>query len=184
MVEHSDTLSENARYGERLDSNTLRFVRLLPGPIERVWSFLVDGDKRGRWLASGPLEPRVGGQVTLRFRHADLSPVVEPVPEKFGQYSCGVEGAERVLVFEPPHRLVISWEPDSEVAFELAPVGEKVRLTLTHRRLAAREQMLSVAGGWHTHLGILVDVLEGRTPRPFWSTHAKLEAEYDRRLEE
>jgi hypothetical protein len=42
--------------------------------------------------------------------------------------------------------------------------------------------MLSVAGGWHTHLAILGDNLEGRTPRPFWSTHAKAEAEYARRL--
>lgn len=180
----TDTLADNARHGERLDANTLRFVRLLPGPIERVWSFLVDGDKRGRWLASGPLEPRVGGAVTLRFRHADLSPVVEPVPEKFAEHACGAEGTERVLAFEPPHRLVISWAPDSEVTFELVAAGEKVRLTLTHRRLVAREMMLSVAGGWHAHLGILVDLLEGRTPKPFWSTHARLETEYDRLLGE
>jgi hypothetical protein len=42
--------------------------------------------------------------------------------------------------------------------------------------------MRSVAGGWHTHLGILVDHLNGRTPQPFWTTHARLEAEYERRI--
>jgi hypothetical protein len=43
--------------------------------------------------------------------------------------------------------------------------------------------MLSVAGGWHTHLGILVDQINGRVPRPFWSTHARLEREYERRIQ-
>jgi hypothetical protein len=42
--------------------------------------------------------------------------------------------------------------------------------------------MVRVGSGWHTHLGILLDRLSGREPRPFWSTHARLEAEYDRRL--
>jgi hypothetical protein len=28
-----------------------------------------------------------------------------------------------------------------------------------------------VAGGWATHVGILADLLEGKKPRPFWSTH-------------
>ncbi len=54
-------------------------------------------------------------------------------------------------------------------------------LVLTHRRLTPTE-MLGVAGGWHTHLGILVDHLNGRTPQPFWSTYAPLEAEYEQRL--
>jgi hypothetical protein len=29
--------------------------------------------------------------------------------------------------------------------------------------------MINVAGGWHTHLGILVDRLNERVPPPFWS---------------
>jgi hypothetical protein len=53
---------------------------------------------------------------------------------------------------------------------------------LTHRRLGDRAAMLSVAGGWHAHVGILIDHLEGREPGPFWSTHARLEAAYDQRL--
>jgi hypothetical protein len=39
-----------------------------------------------------------------------------------------------------------------------------------------------VASGWHAHLGILVDRLHGREPRPFWSTHGRLEEEYENRL--
>ena len=41
---------------------------------------------------------------------------------------------------------------------------------------------LRVCGGWHTHLDILVDVLEGREPKAFWKTHTALEAEYGKRL--
>ena len=53
---------------------------------------------------------------------------------------------------------------------------------LTHRRLGDRAMMLSVASGWHTHLGVLADDLNGRERRPFWSRFAALESEYQRRL--
>ena len=62
---------------------------------------------------------------------------------------------------------------DSEVAIELIPCGENVLLVLTHRRLGDRGTMVSVASGWHTHLGILIDHLDGRVPPPFWSTHVR-----------
>jgi hypothetical protein len=39
-----------------------------------------------------------------------------------------------------------------------------------------------VAGGWHVHVGILIDVLSGREPKPFWSKLEALETEYDKRL--
>jgi hypothetical protein len=42
--------------------------------------------------------------------------------------------------------------------------------------------MLAVAAGWHTHIGLLEDQLDGVEPRPFWTTHAALEAEYGRRF--
>ena len=42
-------------YGELLDESTVRFERMLPGPIERVWSFIVDSDKRKKWLCGGDI---------------------------------------------------------------------------------------------------------------------------------
>ena len=79
-----------------------------------------------------------------------------------------------------------TWEFDeteaSEVCYELEEVGDKVRLVLTHKRLDTSESILSVSGGWHTHLDILVDVLEGQEPKPFWKTQAALEVEYTERL--
>ena len=47
-----------SKYGERIDETTVRFERLLPGPIERVWQYLTDGDKRAKWLCGGEKKPR------------------------------------------------------------------------------------------------------------------------------
>jgi uncharacterized protein YndB with AHSA1/START domain len=169
-------------YGTITEAGAIRFERLLPGPVERVWAYLTESDKRGKWLASGAVEPRVGGQVELHFQHADLSPRKEPVPDKYRDLECGATFTAEVTRWEPPRLLSHTWTDGSEVTFELAPQGEQVFLVLTHRRLPPTK-MLSVAGGWHTHLGILVDNLNGSVPRPFWSTHARLEAEYERRIQ-
>jgi uncharacterized protein YndB with AHSA1/START domain len=168
-------------YGTILEAGAIRFERLLPGPIERVWAYLTESDKRGKWLATGAVQPWVGGGVELHFRHADLSPQKEAIPEKYRQYENGANFTAEVTRWEPPRLLSHSWADGSEVTFELTEQGEGVLLVLTHRRLTPAE-MQSVAGGWHTHLGILVDHLNGRTPQPFWSTHARLESEYERRV--
>jgi len=34
--------------GEVLDRQTVRFRRVLPGPIERVWAYLTEADKRAK----------------------------------------------------------------------------------------------------------------------------------------
>jgi hypothetical protein len=69
-----------------------------------------------------------------------------------------------------------------EVTFELTPKGKDVSLVLTHRQLKDRDMMVSVSSGWHSHLAILSDVLNGKEPRPFWTTVTKMEAEYERRI--
>jgi len=175
-----------SEYGIVTEPGTIRFERVLPGPIERVWAYLTEPEKRGKWFASGPMELRADGPVELHFRHADLSPHVEETPDRYKQYEKGHTSYGRVTRCEPPRLLSFMWGEevgdDSEVTFELTPRGRDVLLVLTHRRLGDRAMMAPVAGGWHTHLGILVDHLNGREPRPFWSTHAQLEAEYEKRL--
>lgn len=171
-------------YGVVTAPQTVQMERLLPGPVERVWTYLIDPEKRGTWLAAGEMELRLGGRVELKFAHADLSSEKEP-PEKYKNHEGGSSLPGHITEFDPPHLLAYTWGdgPDaSEVRFELSPRGKKVLLVLTHRRLADRATMISVAGGWHTHLGILIDQLEGRAPRPFWSTHAALEKEYEKRF--
>lgn len=170
------------RYGTITEAGSIVFERLLPGPIERVWEYLTDPEKRGLWLASGPLEQRVGGKVELVFRNSDLSPVRESPPAKYRNAASATLTCV-VTACEKPRLLSYLWgDDDSEVTFELAPVADQVRLTLTHRRLPNRDGMLSVAGGWHAHLGILEDRLNGVSPRPFWSTHTALERDYDQHI--
>ena len=45
-------------YGQLIEPATLKIQRMLPGPAERIWSYLTDSDLRSKWLASGVMEPR------------------------------------------------------------------------------------------------------------------------------
>jgi uncharacterized protein YndB with AHSA1/START domain len=166
-------------------ARTVRLERVLPGPIERVWAYLTESDKRQTWLAAGPMDLTIGGRVELTFRNAELAEPAEPPPERYRDAGCAVVHG-RITRCEPPRLLSYTWnhgtERESEVTFELTPQSEEVRLVLTHRRLPDRKGMVGVSSGWHTHLGILIDHLNGRAPRPFWPTLDRLEAEYERRL--
>ena len=172
-------------YGIAPEAGTVRLERMLPGPIERVWAYLTDSEKRGKWFASGPMELRAGGKLEFHFHNSKLAPQAEPVPERFKQYE-GMTSSGRVTRCEPPHLLSFTWGEEqgdeSEVTFELADRSGEVLMVLTHRRLPNRKEMVGVASGWHVHVGVLIDQLNGREPKPFWSTLEKLEAEYDKRL--
>jgi uncharacterized protein YndB with AHSA1/START domain len=50
-----------SEYGVVTEAGTIRFERVLPGPIERVWAYLTESKERGKWLASGEMDLRVGG---------------------------------------------------------------------------------------------------------------------------
>jgi uncharacterized protein YndB with AHSA1/START domain len=171
-------------FGIVTEPGTVRMERLLPAPVERVWGYLTDPQKRGTWLAGGPMDLHVGGNVELQFDHARLS--AEATPERFRQYMNGHTQRGRITACDPPKILSFTWGEGSaavsEVTFALTARGAQTHLVLTQRRLADRSETVSVASGWHTHLGILDDQLCGRVPRPFWSTHAALETEYDKRI--
>lgn len=174
-----------SEFGEATNQDTVRIERLLPGPVERVWAYLTESEKRAKWLAAGEMELRVGGKVRLEFLHSTLTPHQEAIPERFKGMEKGHALEGTVLQCEPPRLLVFTWGGDtSEVKFELTPLEEKVLLVITHTRLRDRDEMSCVAAGWHTHLGILEDNLSGQTPRPFWSTIDRLQGEYLRRLPE
>ncbi|NCF24586.1 MAG: ATPase [Gammaproteobacteria bacterium] len=175
-----------SHYGERIDNSTVRFERLLPGPIDRVWEYLTDGDKRATWLAGGNTELRIGGKVELHFHNASLSaqPDIDP-PDKYKDLPETMSFGGTVTRCEPKTLLAHTWEFEdeySEVCYELEEVGKQVRLVLTHRRLSSHDEIISASGGWHTHLDILEDVLSGREPSAFWKSHTPIEAEYERRF--
>ena len=173
-------------YGERLGKDTIRFERLLPGPIETVWAYVTDGDKRALWLAAGDTDLDVGGIVRLEFHNASLSPLPDDAPPaRYADLPERMSFSGRVTRCEPMTLFAHTWDygkDNSEVEYVLKEEGDKVRLTLTHRLLPDDDQLISASGGWHTHLDILVAVLDGETPKPFWRTHTALEAEYEERL--
>jgi uncharacterized protein YndB with AHSA1/START domain len=165
------------------ETAAVRIERTLPGPIERVWDYLTDSRKRATWLAAGEFDLRVGGKTELHFDHAELS-AEKTTPERYrNEQNARIIG--HITRWEPPRVLSYTWDwvhEKSEVTFELEARGNEVLLTLTHRRLGDRAAMVSVASGWDAHLGILADRLNGVEPRPFWTTHAALEREYEARL--
>jgi hypothetical protein len=52
-----------------------------------------------------------------------------------------------------------------------------VLLTLTHRKLSASD-LKNVSPGWHAHLAVLSDVLNGRQDVDFWATWQQMHAHY------
>jgi uncharacterized protein YndB with AHSA1/START domain len=177
----------NRELGQFTAPGEVRLVRLLPGPIERVWEYLTDSEKRATWFAGGPIELRTGGKVELFFRHSNISPDEEP-PERYREvHYTGFTMVGQVTECEPPRRIEFTWEGEkpevqSRVRFELTPKGDDVELVLTHRRLASDAERVDVSGGWHLHTAILAAHLAGDTPPPLWAAHQMVEALYKKRL--
>jgi uncharacterized protein YndB with AHSA1/START domain len=102
-------------------------------------------------------------------------------------YETGADGSEcdggRVLVWEPPHRLVLSWDINAlwqydpsianEVEILLTAEGEGTRLQLEHRKIErygdqaeAMHAALDSPGGWSAIMQLLVQAAEGKPPAP------------------
>lgn len=178
-------MSEN-EYGQVLEDGTLLFVRMLPGPIERVWAYLTESDKRAKWLAAGETGRQPGDTVEFHFNNEQLTPHDETVPEKYRESGGEVSFTGEVIAVNPPHFLHYSWpERDgglTEVEFRLSQQGDRVKLELRHKRILHPDDLIGACAGWHVHLDILRDRLSGTTPGPFWSSHTRFETEYGDRL--
>ena len=166
-------------YGALIEPATLKIERLLPGPIERVWAYLTESDLRRRWLAAGDMRLEPGASFAFVWRNDQLTdpPGTRPADKPVEHRANGA-----ILEVDPPRRLVYAWEGVGDVAFDLAPKGEQVLLTVIHRRIPDRRTILGVSAGWHAHLDVLADRLAGRTSPPFWDHMTRLRAEYERRL--
>lgn len=166
-------------YGKLTEPTTLTIQRILPGPIERIWAYLTESDKRRQWLAAGDLQQKAGTPFTFTWRNDQLTTPPGNRPDGWPE-EHSME--QRVIAVEPPHHLVIGWGKSGEVRFDLEPRGDKVLLTLVHRGLPGRPDLLNIAGGWHAHLDILVARVSGAEPAPFWDHWALVRADYDKRL--
>lgn len=168
-------------YGALTGPRTLTIRRILPGPIERIWSYLTESDLRARWLAAGEMEPRVGGAAEFIWRNDELTDPPGAKPEGFGAEH---RMKATVTEYDPPRRLAFTWDETGGVAITLEPKGDRVLLTLTHSDLPRRAMLLGVSAGWHAHLDVLEARASGAAPAPFWDAWARLRDEYERRIPE
>ena len=134
------------------------FERRLGHPVEAVWAALTAPEELAAWLGPGTLEPRAGGQVSIRTGPGDR-------PEQQRVMSG------RILAWDPPRVLEHEWlQPGlgiSVVRYELAPDAGGTILRLTHRRSVAPGAFGGRAG-WHAYLDRLAAHLDG-LPVPAWS---------------
>ncbi|HEY2482392.1 MAG TPA: SRPBCC domain-containing protein [Caulobacteraceae bacterium] len=152
--------------GEHLRVPAVRFQRVLPGPIARVWAHLTQCEKLAGWYGeAGEIEPCEGGLINFMDGH--------------------VRGV--VTQWRPPRRLAYTWNvfapgeahsayPESYLNIDLAAVGAAVRLTLLHLPVLERFEAQN-AVGWHTFLDILKATLMGETVHPrgvYMERNAKL----------
>ena len=173
------TIATDASDYAVLDSrDTVRLQRLLPGPIERVWRYLTDSELRRKWLASGDMPPEAGAGFELTWRNDELTDPPGAKPEGFGPEH---RMHSTITVYEPPRRLAFTWG-GGEVSFDLAPRADDVLLTVTHRGISDRPNLLMIGAGWHMHLDVLVARVSGTHTEPFWDGWRRLRDEYDRRL--
>lgn len=161
------------------DSVVIR--RTMPGPVERVWSYLTNPRDMARWLAGAELDLRKGGIIAL-----DFDEIICPGREEMGGTMSGT-----ITVYEPPHRLAYTWNERGHdataaaaaiVTFELVSLSDNdTQLTLTHTRIP-RDEMSGIAAGWHVHLDVLASRLLGREPASFRDAYTVLERQYHARL--
>ena len=166
-------------FGKLIEPTTLKIERMLPGPIERVWDYLTKSDLRQQWFASGEMKLEPDAPFELVWRNDELStkPGKRPdgVPEERRMQN-------RITACEPPHKPAFTWGEKSDVSITLQTSGNRVLLTLIHRRIADRAMALGVSAGWHSHLDLLVAVLSGGKSQPFWDRWSCLKQEYDQRI--
>ena len=181
------TLQDDAEsFGTYPTPNSLHLERILPGTVERVWAYLTEPEKRAKWFSAGIMPTTVGEGFELLFNNQTLgkSGPGNDTPERFKKYENKTMNS-MMTRYDPPHALGFTFgvgENSSEVLFELKPHAKGVLLIVKHWKLTTSEGKLNVSAGWHTHLGVLVDLLYENQPRPFWSRFESLEAEYQKRI--
>jgi uncharacterized protein YndB with AHSA1/START domain len=148
----------------------LTFERLLPYPVESVWSAITDPAERANWMGHTTIDAHHGGQI-------DMVPNDPPIPVDNKRMTG------RITVWDPPHVFEHEWNQrilgaTTVVRYELHPDGTDppgTRLVFTHRGLGVRD-----AGGFrpgtHAYLDRLAAHLAAQAI-PDWSTRYREVAE-------
>jgi len=137
------------------------YVTYISTSPEEVWKALTD--------------PRVTTKYWQHVNVSDWKPGSK-WEHRTGDPSGELQMVGRVVESTPPRRLVITWafpedeareEKHTTVTFEIEPVRDVVRLTVTHDRLEAGSKMLTaITAGWPKVLSSLKSLLEVGRPLP------------------
>ena len=136
----------------------------IAAPPETVWKALLDGEfTRQYWGHENVSDWQPGS--TWEHRRADGTGTISILGE--------------VLEARAPHRLVMTWaEPAdrgtadrrSRVTFEIEPIADMVRLTVTHEDLEPGSEMeRRISSGWPRVLSSLKSLLETGRPLQTWA---------------
>jgi uncharacterized protein YndB with AHSA1/START domain len=174
----TDTATLDA-YGELIEPATLKIQRLLPGSVERCWAYLTESELRRQWLAAGQMEMKVDAPFELVWRNDELNETPSKRPDGFPEED---RMQSRITEVDPGRTLSFAWGKDGEVTFMLKEVGANTLLTIVHRRISDRPNMLGISAGWHMHLDVMAAKLNGRKPDDFWSGWQRLRTEYESRI--
>jgi uncharacterized protein YndB with AHSA1/START domain len=140
------------------------YVIYIAAAPERVWSALLDGEfTRQYWGHENVSDWKPGS--AWEHRRDDAARSVAMLGE--------------VIEARAPNRLVITWadpqdrarrERHSRVTFEIEPIADMVRLTVTHDELEPGSQMQrKVSQGWPRVLSSLKSLLETGRPLQTWA---------------
>jgi uncharacterized protein YndB with AHSA1/START domain len=137
-----------------VEDAAVRVSRVVSAPRAEVYRAWTDPERLAEWfgpgaftVASAEVDLRPGGAYRIVFLGHPSGPVT-------------LVGAYREI--EPPSRLVFTWswrhswpdQPESLVTVELADLGERTLVAVTHARFGADEA--AYRGGWESGLDKLV----------------------------
>ena len=172
-------------YGKLTEHNTIEFRRVFDAPVEKVWQFLVDPEKRKLWFCGGSTGDQPGEEIVFEFDHTRLSD--SSPPDKYASEEV-VTHYGKILEYDPPRRLAFTWfesagSQSSNVEITLTSAGEGATdLLLVHNGVAGRDMLIGVLAGWHGHFDLLVEALAGSRRTDFWLRDQQLESEYADRI--
>lgn len=147
------TLKQQLEREDAMDKPKLVYVTYIATTPEKLWAALTDPE-----------------QTAVYWKHRNVSGWSKGDSWEHVRLDGGSDGGGAILEIDPPRRLSHNWgEADdpaaapSRVTYDLEPVGDAVRLTVTHEDLAPGE-FDDVGNGWAMVLSSLKSLLE--TGRP------------------
>jgi uncharacterized protein YndB with AHSA1/START domain len=129
---------------------TIRFVRRLDHPVEKVWAAITDPAEMIRWWGEGDVDLREGGSFDVRWLNTD-------------DEGNRAEMHATITRLEPPRLLETDGDIHGVLRWELEPDGDGTRLTFSSTLTLPEEFRTKVLAGWHWHLDALAAALDGAT---------------------